>query len=229
MIEFICDEKLVRGPKGEWSNYFKGVSYFYLPNMPEGHIGYDAVYLSNVTIGGGISSSAAVEVCSFLAFHLGVSGTLHRALLGNRAGPEGSCHARLQRGARVCPDAVRRDGSTDLLVRSVRQGVADRLHFPRHPALRHFLRHVLIASRVAGDATEAVRAHGAQAGEQPVHGAREGVSGGGASAEGAVQHGLRAASGGAVSWSNAGDAGEHEGLDAGERVPSRVLRSFLRE
>ena len=65
MIEFDCDEKLVRGPKGEWSNYFKGVSYFYLPNMPEGHIGYDAVYLSNVTIGGGISSSAAVEVCSF--------------------------------------------------------------------------------------------------------------------------------------------------------------------
>ena len=35
MIEFNCDEKLVRGPKGEWSNYFKGVSYFYLPNMPE--------------------------------------------------------------------------------------------------------------------------------------------------------------------------------------------------
>lgn len=62
MIEFDGDDSLKRGPKGEWGNYFKGVTHFYLPEMPNGYLGYDVVYVSNVTIGGGISSSAAVEV-----------------------------------------------------------------------------------------------------------------------------------------------------------------------
>ena len=62
MIEFDCDEKLERGPKGEWANYYKGVAHFYLPDMPEKQLGFDMVFVSNVTIGGGISSSAAVEV-----------------------------------------------------------------------------------------------------------------------------------------------------------------------
>lgn len=62
MIEYDCDDLLKRGPKGEWGNYFKGVSHFYLPEMPNGYLGYDVVYVSNVTMGGGISSSAAVEV-----------------------------------------------------------------------------------------------------------------------------------------------------------------------
>ena len=62
MLEFDGDDSLKRGPKGEWGNYFKGVTHFYLPEMPNGYLGYDVVYVSNVTIGGGISSSAAVEV-----------------------------------------------------------------------------------------------------------------------------------------------------------------------
>ena len=63
MIEFDCDENLQRGEKGEWGNYFKGVCHYYLPEMPNKQLGFDIVYISNVTIGGGISSSAAVEVC----------------------------------------------------------------------------------------------------------------------------------------------------------------------
>ena len=61
-IEFECDENLKRGPKGEWGNYFKGICHYYLPEMPNKEIGFDVVFVSNVTIGGGISSSAAVEV-----------------------------------------------------------------------------------------------------------------------------------------------------------------------
>lgn len=64
MIEFNCDESLERGPKGEWGNYFKGICHFYLPEMPNHMLGFDIVFISNVTIGGGISSSAAVEVWS---------------------------------------------------------------------------------------------------------------------------------------------------------------------
>lgn len=62
LIQFDCDEFLVRGPKGEWGNYFKGICHYYLPDMPQGHLGFDLVFVSNVTMGGGISSSAAVEV-----------------------------------------------------------------------------------------------------------------------------------------------------------------------
>ena len=62
MIEFNCDESLERGPKGEWGNYFKGICHYYLPEMPDHMLGFDIVFISNVTIGGGISSSAAVEV-----------------------------------------------------------------------------------------------------------------------------------------------------------------------
>ena len=62
MIEFDCDENLERGPKGEWGNYFKGICHYYLPDMSNGELGFDVVFVSNVTIGGGISSSAAVEV-----------------------------------------------------------------------------------------------------------------------------------------------------------------------
>ena len=62
MIQFNCDKELVRGPKGEWGNYFKGVCHFYLPEMPLGYVGFDLVFVSNVTMGGGISSSATVEV-----------------------------------------------------------------------------------------------------------------------------------------------------------------------
>lgn len=66
MIEFNCDESLERGPKGEWGNYFKGICHYYLPEMPDHMLGFDIVFISNVTIGGGISSSAAVEVRTFL-------------------------------------------------------------------------------------------------------------------------------------------------------------------
>lgn len=75
MIEFDCDEHLQRGEKGEWGNYFKGICHYYLPDMPEKQLGFDVVYISNVTIGGGISSSAAVEVLymiinSFIDFNM---------------------------------------------------------------------------------------------------------------------------------------------------------------
>lgn len=50
MIEFDGDDSLKRGPKGEWGNYFKGVTHFYLPEMPNGYLGYDVVYVSTVTI-----------------------------------------------------------------------------------------------------------------------------------------------------------------------------------
>lgn len=40
MIEFDCDENLERGPKGEWGNYFKGICHFYLPDMPNGRVGF---------------------------------------------------------------------------------------------------------------------------------------------------------------------------------------------
>lgn len=77
MIEFDCDENLKRGEKGEWGNYFKGVCHYYLPEMPDKQLGFDVVYISNVTIGGGISSSAAVEVFVLISsiildFHLSI-------------------------------------------------------------------------------------------------------------------------------------------------------------
>ena len=68
-IEFDCDEALERGPKGEWANYYKGMCHFYLPEMPDKQLGFDMVFISNVTIGGGISSSAAVEVRSLFPYY----------------------------------------------------------------------------------------------------------------------------------------------------------------
>ncbi len=49
--------------KGHWSTYIKGVVAQFLDN---GHPvpGFDAVLTSNVPLGGGLSSSAAIEVCT---------------------------------------------------------------------------------------------------------------------------------------------------------------------
>lgn len=41
-----------------WANYLKGVIYGYGQPVP----GFDAVIVSNVPVGGGLSSSAALEV-----------------------------------------------------------------------------------------------------------------------------------------------------------------------
>ena len=83
-IEFDCDEALERGPKGEWGNYYKGMCHFYLSEMPEKELGFDMVFISNVTIGGGIRSSAAVEVGSSSSLQLlDLLRPLHRAVPGN--------------------------------------------------------------------------------------------------------------------------------------------------
>jgi mevalonate kinase len=51
------------------ANYVKGVAYQYLPNMRDG-FGFDAVIVSCVPIGSGLSSSASLEyeicICIFL-------------------------------------------------------------------------------------------------------------------------------------------------------------------
>lgn len=57
------NNRLVPGtPK--WSNYFKGVLEHFPANIP----GFDACILTTVPLGGGLSSSASLEVstCTFL-------------------------------------------------------------------------------------------------------------------------------------------------------------------
>ncbi|XP_075973405.1 galactokinase-like [Anticarsia gemmatalis] len=57
-----------------WANYIKGV----VANFPGGVGGFDAVIVSDVPMGAGLSSSAAIEVATF---------TLLEALTGNKVGP----------------------------------------------------------------------------------------------------------------------------------------------
>mgnify|MGYP001787413221 CR=1 FL=1 len=52
--------------------------------MENGQLGFDMVFVSNVTIGGGISSSAAVEVGSRSGgLLIALLCPLHRTMLGN--------------------------------------------------------------------------------------------------------------------------------------------------
>ena len=45
----------------EWANYIKGTIAQYLPDLPAG-AAFSAVIVSNVPVGAGLSSSAALEV-----------------------------------------------------------------------------------------------------------------------------------------------------------------------
>lgn len=59
MVEFKIDATLSKGTP-EWANYVKGVIYQYIAELPEG-CSFDAAIVSNVPLGSGLSSSAALE------------------------------------------------------------------------------------------------------------------------------------------------------------------------
>lgn len=59
VVEFTADENLSKG-KPEWANYVKGSIYQYLSDLPKGSA-FNAAIVSNVPLGSGLSSSAAIE------------------------------------------------------------------------------------------------------------------------------------------------------------------------
>ncbi|CAM9236919.1 unnamed protein product, partial [Hapterophycus canaliculatus] len=62
VVSFKADDGLKPG-KVEWANYVKGVVAAFRKDVPEGHeISFDAAIASDVPLGGGLSSSAALEV-----------------------------------------------------------------------------------------------------------------------------------------------------------------------
>ena len=74
---FTLDEvsdSLVAGKDSTWARYCKGVIKQYFPEMvstkPAGSgqaLGFDAAFASDVPLGGGLSSSASLEVCTATA------------------------------------------------------------------------------------------------------------------------------------------------------------------
>jgi galactokinase len=64
ITSFPGDSSLEPAPAGDWTNYMRGVVAGYLPKLPPGGCGFDAVVLSTVPLGGGLSSSAALEVAT---------------------------------------------------------------------------------------------------------------------------------------------------------------------
>ena len=59
--EFTIDSSLAKGHGPQWADYVKGVLFHYLQDLPQG-LAFQAVIASNVPIGSGLSSSAALEV-----------------------------------------------------------------------------------------------------------------------------------------------------------------------
>jgi galactokinase len=59
MVEFTIDENLRKGTPS-WGNYIKGTIYQYLLDLPK-DFAFNAVISSNVPVGSGLSSSAALE------------------------------------------------------------------------------------------------------------------------------------------------------------------------
>lgn len=59
VVTFVADKDLVKGSP-EWGNYIKGTVYQYLEDLPKG-FAFNAVISSNVPVGSGLSSSAALE------------------------------------------------------------------------------------------------------------------------------------------------------------------------
>lgn len=57
--EFIIDNSLAKG-KPHWANYVKGTIRQYLPELPK-KVAFDAVVISSVPVGSGLSSSASLE------------------------------------------------------------------------------------------------------------------------------------------------------------------------
>lgn len=60
---FSADKTLSQGDP-EWANYVKGVVYQYLDDLPHDGVSFNAVIVSNVPVGSGLSSSAAIEVAT---------------------------------------------------------------------------------------------------------------------------------------------------------------------
>lgn len=57
---FRADKSLDQGEPG-WANYVKGVVFQYLDDLPRDGCAFNAVIVSNVPLGSGLSSSAALE------------------------------------------------------------------------------------------------------------------------------------------------------------------------
>jgi len=62
VMEFDGDASLA--PCADWTNYMRGVVAQYLPSLPGGSCAFEAAVLSTVPLGGGLSSSASLEVAT---------------------------------------------------------------------------------------------------------------------------------------------------------------------
>ena len=51
-------------PASDWTNYMRGVVAQYLSDLPDEQAGFDAAVMSTVPLGGGLSSSASLEVAT---------------------------------------------------------------------------------------------------------------------------------------------------------------------
>lgn len=58
-VDFFIEKNLSKGTP-TWANYVKGTVFQYLKDLPKG-AAFQAAIISNVPIGGGLSSSAALE------------------------------------------------------------------------------------------------------------------------------------------------------------------------
>ena len=58
-VDFVIDSNLGKGTPS-WANYVKGTIFQYLKDLPKG-VAFQAAIISNVPLGAGLSSSAALE------------------------------------------------------------------------------------------------------------------------------------------------------------------------
>jgi galactokinase len=58
-VEFVIDQNLSKGTP-TWANYVKGTIFQYLKDLPAG-AAFNAAIMSDVPLGGGLSSSASLE------------------------------------------------------------------------------------------------------------------------------------------------------------------------
>ena len=77
IMKFPGDSTLT--PCDDWTNYMRGVVAQYLPSLPGGECAFEAAVLSTVPLGGGLSSSASLEVAT---------ATLIEALYGLQVDPK---------------------------------------------------------------------------------------------------------------------------------------------
>ena len=66
IVEFSVEKQIARGPEA-WANYVRGVAAGLMENQLQ-LPGMDALYTSTLPLGGGLSSSAAMQVSTALAF-----------------------------------------------------------------------------------------------------------------------------------------------------------------